>query len=80
MPVFNVAYDVNQTVFYVSTATGVQESIVRSSTVFTNVLGTSIQYNIQYTKASLGSATVDESTLYPDIDTALAAYKVLLEC
>ncbi len=80
MPVFDVFYNVNQTVFYVSLTNGVQESIVRSSTVFTNVLASTIQYNIQYTKAALGSADVDQSTLYPDLDTALVAYKALIEC
>ena len=82
MPVINVAYEINQTVFVVSLESGVQEGIVRSSNVDITPTSTTITYDVAYKMPQVGngSTTADQDDTYADVDTALAAYKVLIEC
>ncbi len=78
------AYAVQQNVFYVTAVNsltginGVNEAVVRSINITITQAGPTITYDIAFSNAVLGSATVAESTLYGDVDSALAAYKILV--
>lgn len=84
MATVNHAYAVQQSVFYVNAVNsltgihGVNDAVVRSITITITQAGPTVMYDIAFKNATLGSATVAESTLYGDVDSALAAYKVLV--
>lgn len=75
MTTVNVAYEVNQTVFHVDNTYGVREGIVKSISINTTVLGTTIRYNVQFVVTSFGSVEADEADLYADVDSALTQYR-----
>lgn len=80
MPSITYAYPAGSVVFHVNSVTGVREAIVSSvNTTTTATAGTVINYNIAYKNSVYGVATVVESSLYNDIDLALAAYKPLVD-
>jgi len=84
MPVVNVAFEINQTVFHVSLQLGVQQGVVRSSNVDITPTSTVITYNVGYTLPSVtctGSTSTDanQDDLFADIDTALVEYKDRIE-
>lgn len=68
-------FTVGQEVYHVDATNGVKEAVVRKVTIEITQTGTSIEYDIAYSKAVFGSALVLENTLYADVDLALAAYK-----
>ena len=80
MPVINVAYEINQEVFYVTLQDGVREGVVRSSAVSIKPTATLITYDIAFKISTEGSSEANQDDIYPDVDQALTAYKVLLEC
>lgn len=75
MPAITHSYTIGQEVFHVSPTVGVRDAIVRALAINITQTGTSISYDVAFKKVSQGSAIVAENTLYPDVDTALAAYK-----
>lgn len=83
MPVINVLYDVNQTVYHVSLNEGVREGVVRSSQVNINPTSTTITYDVAYTQPTVGcsggSAEAEQDDLFDDIDLALAEYKIRIQ-
>ena len=83
MPVVNVAFEINQTVFHVSMDSGVREGVVRSAMVEIDPTATVITYDIGYTLPTIGcgssSTEADQDDLFADIDTALAEYKSRIE-
>lgn len=63
-----------QTVFHVNDLNGVKEAIVKTVDITISQVGTFVKYSITYTKTST-TTDVYQSSLYGDIDLALAAYK-----
>lgn len=79
--VITVLYDVNTTVYYVNADTGVRKGVVQSfdASKILNIVGEVTEYTVQFTHAQFGSVVTTEDTLFPDVDTALAAYKVMVQ-
>lgn len=75
MATITYLYPITTTVFHMDAIKGVREGIVRSITINIAQPGNALSYDIAFSKAMEGSAIVAETTLYPDVDTALAAYK-----
>jgi len=81
-------YDVNQVVFYVSAGVntpngpnntcGVQEAVVRSVQINIDNTGTTIQYTLVFTQQPSNTITTLEANVYPDVDSALAAYRIIV--
>jgi hypothetical protein len=82
MPVINVAYEINQTVFYVDIQNGIRESVVRSSAVSITPTATNITYNLAYKLplATGSSATANQDDIFPTIDSAMVEYQNRIEC
>ena len=83
---YAIGYDfpVTGEVFYVNVVngttgiSGVNDAIVSSISIVINQSGPSLVYNIAFKNPTLGSAQVPASSLYPDVDTALNAYRSLV--
>jgi hypothetical protein len=77
-------YDVNDTVFHVNVDKGVRQGVVRSVDIALRPDGTplgyttTIEYKVQLVTAGQAIITDVESTLYADVDVALAAYKDII--
>ena len=82
MPVINVAYEINQTVFYVEGKNAVRESVIRSSAVSITPTATNITYNLAYKipLATNTSAAANQDDIFPTIDSALVEYQSRIEC
>lgn len=76
MPSFAYLYDMNQTVYNISSEHGIREGIVKKIDVTMTYGITTINYYIAFSKATQGSAVVQESTLFPTPDSAWQAYKL----
>ncbi len=68
-------FEVTQEVFYMNIDQGVLDAIVKSVNIAISQTTTAITYDIAFKKSTKGSATVPESSLYFDVDSALAAYR-----
>ncbi len=79
MTTVTYSFNVGSTVFHVNAETGIREAIVSSVTISVKSAGTVISYGIAYKKSKYGTAVVEESVLYDDIDAALLAYKPLVD-
>lgn len=78
MVTVNYSYVPGQSVWNVDKTKGVNECTVVKVIITVAVPAIqTIQYNVQFCNAAIQSATVDESTLYADIDSALYAYRVV---
>lgn len=75
MATLTYLYPVGTTVFYMDANTGVEQAIIRSATANISQSGIALAYDIAFSKPTLGSKIVSELTLFPDVDTALLAYK-----
>lgn len=75
MPSIIYQYGIGQNVFQVDSTLGVRDAVVRALSISVTQAGSTLMYDIAFTKSSQGSANVAEPTLYPDVDTALAAYR-----
>jgi hypothetical protein len=77
-------YDVNGTVYHVSVDKGVRQGVVRAVDIALRPDGTplgyttTIEYDVQLVTSGHSTVTDVESTLYDDVDAALAAYKALI--
>lgn len=84
MAAITTLYDVNQVVYQVDAAKGVRKGTVSATNVALRPSGipagytTTITYTIHLTGTAQGIVDIAESTLYDDVDLALAAYKVLV--
>jgi len=78
MATITYAYAINSEVFHVDDTKGVRDAIVKALTVTITPAGTTLTYDVAFKKSSEGSANVQESTLYADVDLALAAYRPLV--
>lgn len=77
------SYQPNDVVFYVpptSTVScdGVREAVVRTVNIVHKTTGITISYDVAFTKTPGSTATALEVDLFPDIDSALAEYKIRL--
>lgn len=75
MPTITYAYSIGQEVYHMSASTGVREAVVRALAINVAQGGTTLSYDVAFSKPAEGSAVVTESTLYADVDSALAAYR-----
>ena len=71
-------YTVNQQVFNVDMHDGVREAVVKEVDITITNTGADIEYTIAFMKCGPGTTKVKEDTLFPDIDSALADYKILV--
>jgi hypothetical protein len=76
MATITYLYPVNTTVFYMNATTGVEQAVVRAITANISQNGSTLAYDVAFSKPTLGSKIVNEITLYADVDLALAAYKL----
>jgi hypothetical protein len=76
MATITYQYPINATVFHMDTNVGVNQAVVRAITANISQTGSTLAYDIAFSKSMLGSKIVDETTLYGDVDIALAAYKL----
>jgi hypothetical protein len=73
-----INYPVGSIVFHVNATTGIREAIVQTITMNSTAAGTTTSYNIAFKNAVFGSTSDIEANLYPDIDSAFAAYSPLV--
>lgn len=80
----NYAYSPSDVVWALTTDSSglipvVEEAVVRDINISVTTLSvTTIEYDVIFSKNPGGSSTLEESKLFPDVDSALAALKVLL--
>lgn len=79
MPIITTAYEVDDTVYHVDANEGVRKGTVKYTDIRVIPALTTISYAIQFTNATEGSVVAEESTVFNDVDLALAAYKVMVE-
>lgn len=75
MPTLDYMYDLGQTVYNIDADQGIRDAVVKKIEATLQYGNTSLQYTIAFKKTAEGSAIVDESTLYPNADSAWDAYK-----
>lgn len=80
MATFNTQFVPSDKVWYVDTATGIHRAVVKrvDIEVTTPSATGKIKYDIQFTVGAKTVNDVEETTLFSDIDLALADYKVFL--
>lgn len=76
MATLTYLYPVGTTVFYMNANTGVEQAVIRALTANISQSGIVLAYDVAFSKPTLGSKIVTEVTLYPDVDTALLAYRL----
>lgn len=77
---YAVGYDfaVGSEVFHVSASSGVNHAVVSSISISVVQAGTTVNYSIAFKNPQLGSLVTLSTSLYGDIDSALAAYEPLV--
>lgn len=71
-------YPVGGEVFHVNATSGVNHAVVSSIGVNITQSGAVVNYSIAFKNPQLGSIITQASTLYGNIDSALAAYEPLV--
>lgn len=75
MPALDYTYTVGQTVYNIDADHGIRDAVVKKFEATIQAAAQTKQYTIAFKKTSQGSAIVDETTLFPDADSAWAVYK-----
>lgn len=78
MATINYLYPVYTTVYHLDEQYGVREAVVYKVDLIVQNHETTLKYGIQYTKSPGTNNQVDETTLYADLSSALAAYALLI--
>ncbi len=73
-----IDYPVGSLIFHVGANTGIREAIVQTVTINSTASGTTTNYYIAFKNAVFGSISDVVANIYPDINTAFAAYSPLV--
>lgn len=80
MATVTFSYIVGQLVWTVNNVKGVRAGVIKSVTVVesASTITPSIDYVVQYKLLTNGSESLPQNSVYPDVDLALAGYKLLI--
>lgn len=75
MATVTYAYAIGTEVYHMDPVKGVREAVVRALSINVAQAGTTLTYDIAFSKPTEGSALVQEPSLFADVDAALLAYR-----
>lgn len=79
MSTINYDFDPGDTVYSIDARYGIRKAVVRTLRADVTPLSTTVTYTLQFVDSAQGSTTIDAADLYPDVDAALAAYRLMVE-